>query len=77
MRKGIKAGENPWQLNLVHEIHHENGFGKPGKVGDVTALLVSGQQRTLYTGTSQGKVWNWTLPDNVAGDGKKQNIWGA
>jgi len=61
----------------VHELHHENGFGKTGKVGDVTALLVSGQLRTLCTGTSQGKVWNWTLPDNVASEGKKPSIWGA
>ena len=70
-------GENPWQLNLVHELHHENGFGKADKVGDITALVVSGSQRTLYTGTSQGKVWNWTLPDNVAGEARKQNIWGT
>jgi len=77
VRKGSNSGENPWQLNLVHELHHENGFGKAGKVGDVTTLLVSGQQRTLYTGTSQGNVWNWTLPDNFGGDVKTKSIWGT
>jgi hypothetical protein len=77
VRKATKADESPWLLNLVHELHHENGFGKVGKLGDVTALLVSGQQRTLYTGTSQGYVWNWTLPDNLAADIKKQSLWGT
>ena len=77
MRKVTKGDESPWQLNLVHELHHENGFGKVGKIGDITTLLVSGQQRTLYTGTSQGNVWNWTLPDNLAADTKKQSLWGT
>ena len=77
MRKGIKPNESPWQLNLVHELHHENGFGKVGKVGDVTALFVSGQQRTLYTGTAQGYVWNWTLPDTLTADVKRQSLWGT
>jgi len=78
VRKTIRPGESPWQLNLVHELHHENGFGKVGKVGDVSALFVSGQQRTLYTGTNQGNVWNWTLPENLATDVKKQSlIWGT
>ena len=77
MQKGSLFGESPWQLNLVHELHHENGFGKTGKVGEVTALTVSGHQRTLYTGTSQGNVWNWTLPEGVTGDVKKQSLWGT
>jgi hypothetical protein len=76
VRKGIKSGESPWQLNLVHELHHENGFGNVGKIGDVTALSVSGQQRTLYTGTSQGYVWNWTLPESLTADAtRRQNLW--
>lgn len=61
----------------MHELHHENGFGKVGRVGAVTALFVSGQQRTLYTGTGQGYVWNWTLPDAVTADVKKQSLWGT
>lgn len=77
VRKSTKPGESPWQLNLVHELHHELGIGKVVRVGDVTALLVSGAQRTLYTGTDQGYVWNWTLPDNLATDVKKQSIWGT
>jgi len=71
----VKANESPWQLNLVHELHHDDGFGKKGLVGDVTAMLVSGQQKTLYTGTSRGKAWNWTLPDSLPGDVKKQSSW--
>ena len=64
-------------MNLVHELHHENGYGKTGKVGDVTALFVSAQLRILYTGTSRGHVWNWTLPENLASDLKKQSVWGT
>ena len=78
MRKGNnRSGESAWQLNLVHELHHENGFGKATKLEEITALFVSGPQRTLYTGTSRGNVWNWTLPDNGAGDARKQSIWGT
>jgi hypothetical protein len=72
----LKEGESPWQLNLVHELHHEKLFGKIGGAGDVTALAVSGQQRTLYSGTSTGNVWNWTLPESLMSDvGKNKSIW--
>ena len=78
VRKGSKDGESPWQLNLVHELHHENGVGGTiNKKDEVTALFVCGQLRTLYTGMSSGNVWNWTLPDTSIGEGKKQSIWGT
>ena len=59
----------------MHELHHDDGFGKKGQIGDVTTMLISGQQKILYTGTSGGRVWNWTLPDSLAGDSKKQSSW--
>ncbi|KAL1921842.1 uncharacterized protein VTP21DRAFT_10484 [Calcarisporiella thermophila] len=52
-----------WDLELLHQLHHEDRVHTLSEPPDITALCSSSLQRVLYTGDSLGRVFAWVLPD--------------
>jgi len=65
-------------LDEFNEMEFTSNSGGEGGSGTQTAELYQTiEESTLYTGTTQGNVWNWTLPDNLGGDVKAKSISGT
>jgi hypothetical protein len=58
-----KSGQHKWSLELVHQIRHSSRVDNSLDDSDIVALTISSSRRTLFTGSRQGQVYTFVLPD--------------
>lgn len=58
-----KTGQHKWSLALIHELHHKSRIDSSLDKSDIVALSMSSSRKTLFTGSKQGQVYGFVLPD--------------
>ncbi|OAD02252.1 hypothetical protein MUCCIDRAFT_143984 [Mucor lusitanicus CBS 277.49] len=58
-----KTGQHKWSLALVHEMRHKSRLDGSLDTSDIVALSMSSSRKTLFTGSKQGQVYGFVLPD--------------
>lgn len=58
-----KSGQHKWSMVLVHQLRHRSRVDKSLDDSDIVALTMSGSRKTLFTGSRQGQVYTFVLPD--------------
>ncbi|KAL9550165.1 hypothetical protein PS6_005689 [Mucor atramentarius] len=58
-----KTGQHKWSLALVHELRHKSRVDGNLDTSDIVALSMSSSRKTLFTGSKQGQVYGFVLPD--------------
>ncbi|KAI9471034.1 MAG: WD40-repeat-containing domain protein [Benjaminiella poitrasii] len=57
------TGKYRWTLALAHQIHHKSRVNQSFDKSDIVCLYISNSKKTLFTGSNQGQVYAFVLPD--------------
>lgn len=63
LERDPSTGEVRWNLVLAHQLRLRNSIDGTLDHSDIISLFISNTRKTLFTGSKEGRVYSFVMPD--------------